>query len=179
MVSAVIEGISIRQFAKRDGCNDKVVRRKIESGHLACLPDGKLDPALVGTGWRVRNRNAESKVSSSIVRSVRVEESPEKVADRAANIESDAPHSKAEAERIKENYLALLRQLEYECESRKVVEISAVIQAVAGEYARVRNRLLKISSRVSLRAAVLGTPVEVKAVVDEEVVLALQELTID
>lgn len=190
MVSAVVEGISIRQFAKRDGCDDKVVRRKIESGHLTLLPNGKLDPALVGTGWRVRNKKTGEPTVSAPVRSVRtecgqpeaaisVDETAEQAADRIVNIEGRAPFSKAEAERIKENYLALLRQLEYDRESGSVVAVSDVVQAVVGEYALVRNRLLNIASRVSPRAAVLRSAEEVKALIDEEVALVLEELTID
>jgi hypothetical protein len=96
-------------------------------------------------------------------------ETLEQAADRIVNVEGRAPFSKAEAERIKENYLALLRQLEYDRESGKVV----------GEYALIRNRFLNIASRVSPRAAVLRSPEEVKALIDEEVALVLEELTLD
>ncbi len=51
-MSAPVSGISIREFATRDGCNEKLVRRAIGNGRLSALPDGKLDPALVGTLWR-------------------------------------------------------------------------------------------------------------------------------
>lgn len=50
-------GISFREFARRDGCSDKVVRRAVSEGKLKSLPDGSLDPELVGTGWRKGNRN--------------------------------------------------------------------------------------------------------------------------
>ncbi len=51
-MSAPVLGISIREFATRDGCNEKLVRRAIGNGRLLALSDGKLDPALVGTPWR-------------------------------------------------------------------------------------------------------------------------------
>lgn len=193
----MIEGISVREFAKREGCNDKVVRRKIKSGHLNQLPNGKLDPALIGSGWRVRSDADEpAEVSAPGVRTVRTvrsvrthdeqpeaivadHETAEEAADRIVNVEGRAPFSKAEAERIKENYLALLRQLEYDRESGKVAEIADVVQAVVEEYALIRNRVLNIASRVSPRAAVLRSPEEVKALIDEEVALVLEELTLD
>ncbi|NKE43565.1 hypothetical protein HB662_02170 [Roseomonas frigidaquae] len=53
------DGISIREFARREGCNDKLVRRAVDQGKLKALPNGKLDPALVGTGWRHANRHVE------------------------------------------------------------------------------------------------------------------------
>jgi hypothetical protein len=45
-------GISVREFARRDGCSEKLVRRHVERGGITKLPDGSLDPACVGTGWR-------------------------------------------------------------------------------------------------------------------------------
>lgn len=58
MVSAPeTAGISIREFARREGCSDKLVRRAIEAGKLKARPDGKLDPALVGSAWRHGNRH--------------------------------------------------------------------------------------------------------------------------
>jgi hypothetical protein len=57
--SAVALAISIREFARRDGCSEKLVRRGISTGHLKTLADGKLDETLVGSAWRKGNRNAD------------------------------------------------------------------------------------------------------------------------
>jgi hypothetical protein len=54
------DGISIREFARREGVSDKIIRRAISGGYLKPLPDGKLAPALVGTGWRRANRHADT-----------------------------------------------------------------------------------------------------------------------
>lgn len=45
-------GISIREFARREDCSDRLVRRAIKKGRISALPSGELDPSLVGTGWR-------------------------------------------------------------------------------------------------------------------------------
>ncbi|TMV49259.1 hypothetical protein FGG78_40180, partial [Thioclava sp. BHET1] len=50
-----MNGISIREFARRDGCSDTAVRKAIKDGRLRKLDDGTLDPDLVGTGWRPGN----------------------------------------------------------------------------------------------------------------------------
>jgi len=55
-----VKGISRRQFAVRDGCNESLVRRALKNGHLSALEDGSLDPALVGTGWREGNLDGSS-----------------------------------------------------------------------------------------------------------------------
>jgi len=70
------KGLSIREFARRDGCNEKLVRRKLTSGHLIAFEDGSLDPQLVGTDWRARVRTpgADSADSPQVsAPSVRIE----------------------------------------------------------------------------------------------------------
>ncbi len=52
------DGISIREFARREGCSDRLVRRAVEQGKLHALSNGKLNPELVGSGWRHGNRHA-------------------------------------------------------------------------------------------------------------------------
>jgi hypothetical protein len=87
--------------------------------------------------------------------------------------------SKADAEKVKENYAARLKQLEYDRESGLVVPIDDVVVAVASEYAVVRNRLLGIGSKVAPTISVLQSPEEIKAIIDAEVVEALSQLTVD
>lgn len=84
--------------------------------------------------------------------------------------------SKAEAERVLENYAALLRQLAYDRESAKVVEIDDVISAVRQEYGIVRDRIGKISANVVPHLVALQSPELIKAAIDTEVNAALAEL---
>lgn len=53
---SAMKGISVREFARRDACDEKLVRRAIAGGFLERFRDGSLEPALVGTGWRKTNR---------------------------------------------------------------------------------------------------------------------------
>jgi hypothetical protein len=50
--------VSIREFARLDGCNDKLVRRALDQGKLRFSEGQKLDAALAGSGWRKQNRRA-------------------------------------------------------------------------------------------------------------------------
>ena len=43
------------EFARRDGCDEKLVRRAIAEGRLPRDADGLVDAALVGTPWRRSN----------------------------------------------------------------------------------------------------------------------------
>lgn len=84
-----------------------------------------------------------------------------------------------EARRVKENYLALLNQLEYDQKSSLVVEVADVAQAVGAEYAKVRTRLLAIPAEQAPRIHMLKTVTEVQDVLREIVTEALEELTKD
>lgn len=87
--------------------------------------------------------------------------------------------SHAQAVQKKENYLALLRELEYDREVGKVVEIDAVVSLVAAQFATVRTRLLAIPSKVASRIALIQTPEEARALVEAEITEALKELADD
>ncbi|MBV2161407.1 hypothetical protein [Achromobacter denitrificans] len=164
------KGLSIREFARREGCSDTLVRRAITQGRLKARKDGTIDPALVGTPWRQANATAakfattpstpaasRKKVDAQGASDAAVEDgdSLEDVADRLLN-EGDGVDY-AEALRRKENWLALLRQLEYEQKSGALVEL-AVAQAVLFEAFRgQRDAWLNWPAKIGpLLAAELG-----------------------
>lgn len=65
--------VSIREFARRDGCSEKRVRNAVQTHHLPMFP-GKLLPAsLAGTGWREGNRRKRqgADTAADTVRTVR------------------------------------------------------------------------------------------------------------
>ena len=135
-MSAPAAFISVREFARRDGCDDKLVRRAIKSGKLPADDAGKLDPGLVGTGWRKTNRRGADTADTSknvrtksvrTVRSVRTkgaapsapevsaDDDVEKVTselfaeeaeDFLTNVLNGNYAITGEAERVKENALA-------------------------------------------------------------------------
>lgn len=84
-----------------------------------------------------------------------------------------------EAKRVKENYLALREQLEYDRDAGLVVEVADVAKAVGEEYAKVRTKLLSIPSEHAPRIQRLKTVQEVQDVLHCIIVEALEELTRD
>jgi hypothetical protein len=167
MINETLKGVSLREFARRDGCNEKLVRKARDSGHLRVFDDGSIDPELVGTGWRAGNRkNADPmRTRADFLRT-----------EEARN--GGAPHSLAEAERIKENYLALLRRLEFEEKSSQVVATEDVGAIVSAEHANVRNRLSRIPANAAHRLALLCSAEEVEAYLNAEICAALHELAL-
>ncbi|MFH5926434.1 hypothetical protein [Roseomonas xinghualingensis] len=108
---------------------------------------------------------------------VAVGESPAEAAERIAL--GSAPYDIAEAERVKENYLALLRQLEYDQKSGAVVPVADVARVVGEQLARVRTRLLAIPAEQAPRIHRCKTAAEVQGVLADVVTEALEELTRD
>ena len=169
-VAIAEKGLSIREFARREGCSDTLVRRAITQGRLKAKKDGTLDPALIGSPWRQANATA-SKPAAKAAKPPASRQSvdPQGAADGAAgdgdSLEAEAARilnegdgvDYAEALRRKEHWLALLRQLEYEQKSGVLVEL-AVAQAVLFEASRgQRDAWLNWPAKIGpLLAAELG-----------------------
>lgn len=176
------QGLTPTEFARRDGCSEKLVRRKVKSGHLPTLESGRISEQYLGTAWRASAGPDAPPVSSVRVSGLgvrRKDETPEAAAERIVFREGRVFDTEAEAKRHKESFLALLRELEYDKEVGAVVEIAESIRQIGVEYAAVRSRLLAIPSKVAPRAALLSSPDEVRALIEVEIVEALKELTLD
>lgn len=214
-------GISIAEFARRDGCSRTLVQRGIAEGRLEKAPDGTLDPDQVGTGWRKGNRRGEEgpapfltqDPAQDIAAAVAGNQAspaariiadhffpPPPAADefeddggtpgyraRAASIMAEAIArsgvqgllSTTDAERLKENYLGLLRQLEYDMKSGAVVPATEVVEAVTKEYAAIRTKLLALPSELAPRLFKLKTLPQVQDVLTKGITEALSMLTMD
>lgn len=110
---------------------------------------------------------------------VKIDRSDDETAAQAAEriAVSVAPFDLNEARRIKENYLALLNQLEYDQKSGAVVAVADVAKVWSGLLARVRTRLLAIPSEVAQQAHRMKTVPEVQETIRSAVTEALEELT--
>lgn len=97
-------------------------------------------------------------------------ESPTKIVERMI-ADSGATMTLDEARTLKENFLALLTQLEYEIKSGQVLPYKDMIAAVGQEYSRMRTRLIAIAPEHGPRLRVLASTTS-----DAEFVSALQEV---
>ncbi|WFS02785.1 hypothetical protein [Rhizobium tumorigenes] len=178
------EGISIREFARRAGCDEKVVRRKVKTQHVQLLGDGSIDPRYLEVDWRKGDSLAADNADNADNADGNNDfgaDTKDIRAEVASLVSADGAElwSKADAQKVKENYAARLKQLEYDREIGKVVEIDDVVVAVASEYAVVRNRLLGIGSKIAPDLTTLQSADEIKAIIDAEVIEALNQLTVD
>lgn len=76
-------------------------------------------------------------------------------------------------------YKAELARLEFEQKIGTLVPIAAVAKEVEKEYGRVRNRLLAIASKLAPEVALIEDVGSCRALIEEAVVDALNELTAD
>lgn len=159
-------GISVREFAKRDGCSHSVVLRAIKEGRLKKLPDDTLDEALVGSGWRPTNRRKAAESKGSAPASSKKSKTIE-VSDLAS------------IEVRKEFYLSEIRRLEYETKAGMLVPIDEV-NAVWGEkISRIRTRLMALPSEIAPEFQRSKTVAEAEKLIRRQIIAALEELSHD
>lgn len=139
------QGVSIKQFARLDGCTDTLVHRGIAQGKLIAFADGSIDPALAKTPWRKGNIAANG-------------------ANSYGSDPAGALLSYPEAQRLKENnlarkegYQALLRKLEHEVKSERLVDGEAASAEVFNIARIERDAWVNWPSRIApLLAAEFG-----------------------
>jgi hypothetical protein len=170
--------VSQAEFARLRGVSRKTVTVWKSQGRLAFTAEGLIDVAAsdallaqrppVYRGGKKKPRKGERAAS------VPAADLPPVMDRPLEEIAAIAGWSLADAQRIKENYLALLRKQEYEIEQGKLVEIDAVVAEVTGQFAIVRERLLTIPGKV---APVLAGADSERAVVRAELYEAMAELS--
>ena len=148
-------GLSQRQFARAEGCARSLVQRKIQSGHLQVLPNGTIDPALVGTPWRRGNEPRQTPLPD-------VEGIP----------------ARWESEARKAYFDALLKRLEWERAVEQVVLIEDVATVVTDQFARVRSRIRQLGDTAEKLAKASSAP-EAQGILAAGVNTCLADLSAD
>ena len=122
-------GISIREFARRDGCDKVVVSRALKRGRLVAFEDGTLDPALVGTGWRLRAGDTFAPAATAAARG--------------------EPKTLAEAEFRKAAALAVKAEIDLKLRIAQYVDLQQVRAIVADAVEQSRSLIESIPPRLA------------------------------
>ncbi len=183
--------VAVATAAKMIGVNRSTLSRQVRDGSVRShrgkvrLSEVLADRARNIDLTRSRRRSGEIDGDPPDVAGV-PDATPDATADATTDDADEGPvlvDGKAmafkDARALKETYLARLRKLEYDLKSEAVVPIEIVVAGIVDQYGRVRNKLLALGARVGPRAAMLRAATEVQALVDQEVVLILEELTLD
>jgi len=186
------------EFAALHGVSRKTVTKWKERGWLVFAGD-EVDVDASNALLKKYRRDGAATVTQSVTpapqgnsrspkakavtqRDAEVTIRPGETAEQAAGrilVATGADMDFDEARRVKENYLALQAQLEYDRDAGLVVAVSDVAKAVGDEYAKVRTRLLAIPAEHAPRIQRLKTVIEVQDALQEIIVEALEELTRD
>ena len=164
------------EFARMHGVSKKSVTGWKARGWL--VMDGKGVDVEASNEVLKKYRRDGLPVTQAGNDEVTVERHDDETAAEAAEriVLSLSPHSYDEARRIKENYLALLNQLEYDQKSGAVVAVTDVAGAVGATLAKVRTRLLAIPAEQAPRVHRVKTVAEVQDLLQELITEALEEL---
>lgn len=184
MSAPEVSAVSVREFARLDGCDEKLVRRAIKAGKLPVSNDNRLDPTLAGTGWRKRNRNRPSgadkaknvrTVSAEDVEDATDELFAEEVEDFLNKVLSGEFAEVATAERIKENALAAKHLLTARRQAGQLVELELAQRVLFDTQRSQRDAWINFPTRIGpLLAAELG--VEADAVAEALTTYVHQQL---
>lgn len=150
-------GISVREFARRDGCDEALVRRAIKSGRLRRSPEGLLDEALVGTGWRHTNRLRE-------------------VLARPRDPNEKVP-GLYESKAVRAFYEARLLELRYEEMAGSLAPVDAVMAKFEEMNDKIRARVMMIAPAAAAELNTCRSSAMAEGILRKHVISALKELS--
>ncbi len=151
-------GISRSEFARREGCSQPLVSMAVKAGRLPVLPDGTLDPALVGSAWRASNREqnaARATIEAGRPKRGRPRKNPapgpdaQTPAGQAPSVNTETRQPYAEALLRKEQSLAAMRELEYREKAGELVDLQVARRLVFEGFQLVRNAWLNWPVKVA------------------------------
>lgn len=152
--------ISQREFARRDGCNEKLVRRAIAEGRLPRGADGLIDASLVGSAWRRSNLTPQASVSAPAdtqARAPKLDEvpsgarAPAPPADTGKSAGRDPTYAQAMAK--KEHFAAERAELEFRKRRGELVEFDRARELFFAESRRGRDHWMNWPARVAATMA--------------------------
>lgn len=147
--------LSIRAYAKHRGVAESAVRKAIADGRITTTSEGLINPGMADQQWE---QNTATKPSKSI-----------EAGGSGVSYQQSRAH--------RETYEALLKKLEYEEKSGKLVEISKM-EVDAFTAARVaRDKLLGIPDRVAPHLVGQTEIHVIKELLRKEILNCLQNLT--
>lgn len=149
--------LSQRAYAKHRGVAESAVRRAIESGRITTT-DGKIDPGTADKQWEQNTNPAYHQT-------------------RGGGDSDDSPFSYKASRARRETYEALLKKLEYERESGKLIPIAQVETEAFNAARLMRDKLLNIPDKVIPQLIGKTDIFEMKQILRKEIHDSLVNLT--
>jgi len=172
--------VSQAEFARLRGVSRKTVTLWKGQGRLTLTADGLVDVAASDAmlAQRPPVYRGGKKKSRKDGPATAAQDSPPVMDRPPEEIAKIAGWSLPEAQRVKENYLALLREQEFNIAQRNLVLIDDVVTEVTRQFGIVRERLLNIPGKLApLLASADSERAKVEAAIREELYEALSQLS--
>lgn len=160
--------LSIRSYAKHRNITEGAVRKAIKTGRISKNKNDKIDPKIADRQWQENSDPAQVK-----------ETIREDVKASPSSIISTPPvgSSYQQSRAVKEIYSAKLTKLQFEKESKKLISVNEV-KVAAFNMARVtRDRILNIPDRVIPNLINKSDIHEMKKILKDELIKALEEIS--
>ncbi len=190
------EGLSDRAAAQLAGVSHTAIAKARHGKRLRLFPDGSVDPAGLDEWQRGRraprggkrrpDATADSKTRTNLGQASLGKAPPSTDGPIAENAAAAFAATLAtggvfltrgDAEKARDSYVAHLRQLEYERERGKLIEIEKVGQAWEADFSQIRTRLLAIPAEHAPQLHRCRTVLELQDALMSLVIEALEELS--
>jgi phage terminase Nu1 subunit (DNA packaging protein) len=167
--------VSQAQFAQLRKVDPSTVTLWKRQGYLVVDKHGLIDVAQSNAKLKARPSTYRGGKTATVI----PDEDANGLADEALQRLRDAhaPLSLAEAQRVKENYLAKLRQLEFDKLTGQVVHIDDVVKEVAAVFSTVKNVLRGLPSKLAPRVLACADAQEAEEIMRADIDQALTELS--
>ena len=147
--------LSIRAYAKYKGVSDTAVRKAIQSGRITTT-NGQIDPSVADKQWNDNTNPGQ----------------------QAAATEKPCELFSYQASRARrETYDALLKKLEYEERSGKLIPIAQVENEAFNAARIARDKLMTIADRAVSQIIGKTDAFEIRQILQNEIRACLLELT--
>lgn len=166
-------GMGNAEFARLTGKAPSYIANLKSGGKLVIDPvDGKIDKDATlakMSGWaEKRTRRSGPQIGrDGLMPSIAEDGSLE--AQAMAMVAGRKMLSHADAVTKKENYLAALRELEYDVETKKVVVLEAVIVELTKQFTAMRAALSAVPSKIAPRVIMMNSATEAQEFIEEEI----------
>ncbi len=160
--------LSIRAYARHRGVTEAAVRKAIRQGRVSKGKNGKINPKTADKEWGQNTDPAQIKADNTF-------DSPDYSQNSAPNSLSGPSYQQSRA--IKEAYGAKLLRLQFEKESKKLISIDDVKVSAFNAARMTRDRILNIPDRVIPQLVGKTNIFEMKEILKDELIKALEELS--
>ena len=182
-----VQLMTVAQYARHRGCDEKAVRKAIAEGRISAITDARgkrrIDPAVADIQWAQNTRARADSARPALVLAGGQGVGVAQAADTLPAPESEAPAAAGDV--TKGGYTDLRAQTEMETLRQKrrdnmvaegqLADVVQLRRAVFDGFRALRDRAMAVSQRAAPRCIGLSDARDIERVIDDEVRRAFAE----